>query len=42
MFYRRKDGKLWVRCSPREKWQIVMPETLRELMAAALAEPGAP
>ena len=42
MFYRRKDGKSWVRYSPRGRWQIVMPEMLRELMAAALAEPGAP
>lgn len=38
MFYRRKDGKLWVRYSPRGRWEIVTQEMLRELMHAAERE----
>lgn len=41
MFYKRKDGKLWVRYSRRGRWEIVTPEMLRELMRAAEREPEA-
>ena len=38
MFYRRKDGKLWVRYSPRGRWEIVTQEMLREFVQMAEAE----